>query len=120
MALAREAGRVKIRSRVGPGSGDTQWSRVRIKPLDTMDTGFYRCQATNGKQTVSAESMVKVRRVLLFPEFCVHSVWSVTNDFWVLLVHLLSKLFWSNFWRKWRSKQSIFREILALKVAFLL
>ena len=59
MLLTREAGRVKIRTKVG--SGDTQWSRVRIKPLETMDTGFYRCQATNGKQTVSAESMVKVR-----------------------------------------------------------
>ena len=59
MLLTREAGRVKIRNKVG--SGDTQWSRVRIKPLETMDTGFYRCQATNGKQTVSAESMVKVR-----------------------------------------------------------
>ena len=59
MLLTREAGRVKIRTKVG--TGDTQWSRVRIKPLETMDTGFYRCQATNGKQTVSAESMVKVR-----------------------------------------------------------
>ena len=58
MALTKEGSRVRIRTKVG--NGETQWSRVRIKPLDTMDTGFYRCQASNGKRVISAESMVKV------------------------------------------------------------
>ena len=56
--LKEEKGRVKIRTRTG--TGDSQWSRVRIKPLETHDTGFYRCQVDNGLQTLSAESMVKV------------------------------------------------------------
>ena len=58
MALTKEGSRVRIRTKVG--NGETQWSRVRIKPLDTMDTGFYRCQASNGKRVISAESMVKL------------------------------------------------------------
>ena len=60
MALTKEGSRVRIRTKIG--NGETQWSRVRIKPLDTMDTGFYRCQASNGKRVISAESMVKVTK----------------------------------------------------------
>ena len=56
--LMEERGRVKIRTKVG--SGDSQWSRVRIKPLETMDTGFYRCEVKNGVNVLSAESMVKI------------------------------------------------------------
>ena len=58
--LVEEKGRVRIRSRVG--SGDTQLSRVIFRTLETMDTGFYRCEASNGEAVANAESLVKVHR----------------------------------------------------------
>ena len=56
--LHEEKGRIKIKFKIG--SGSSQWSRVRIRDLEPMDTGFYRCEASNGIDMVSAESMVKV------------------------------------------------------------
>jgi hypothetical protein len=58
--LVEEKGRVRIRSRIG--SGDTQMSRVVIQTLETMDTGFYRCEASNGESVANGESLVKVHR----------------------------------------------------------
>jgi hypothetical protein len=56
--LKEERGRVKIRSKTG--SGDTQWSRVRFHVLETMDMGYYRCEASNGVDTVRGECVVKI------------------------------------------------------------
>ena len=36
------------------------FNRIRFRELDVHDTGFYRCEATNGVQTISGESIVKV------------------------------------------------------------
>ena len=58
--LAEEKGRLRIRSRTG--SGDSQMSRVVIQTLETMDTGFYRCEARNGESVANGESLVKVHR----------------------------------------------------------
>ena len=57
--LEEERGRIRIRSKTGSG-GDSQWSRVRFTELETMDMGFYRCEATNGFDTIKAESVVKI------------------------------------------------------------
>ena len=35
-------------------------SRIRFRELDVHDTGFYRCEASNGVDTVSGESILKV------------------------------------------------------------
>ena len=58
--LVEEKGRVRIRTRVV--SGETQWSRVIFRTLETMDTGFYRCEASNGETVTNGESLVKVHR----------------------------------------------------------
>ena len=58
--LMEERGRIRIRSRTG--SGDVQVSRVVFQSLNTMDTGFYRCEASNGISVTHGESMVKVHR----------------------------------------------------------
>ena len=57
--LIEEKGRVRIRSKTGSG-GDTQWSRIRFSDLETMDTGYYKCEAYNGLQTISSETVIKV------------------------------------------------------------
>jgi hypothetical protein len=36
--------------------------RVVFQTLNTMDTGFYRCEASNGHTVTNGESMVKVHR----------------------------------------------------------
>jgi len=52
--LVEERGRVRVKS----GNGV---SRVRFRSLDVMDTGFYRCEASDGRgNVVSGESFVKV------------------------------------------------------------
>lgn len=56
--LEEERGRIRIRSKTG--SGDTQWSRVRFTELETMDMGFYRCEASNGLETIKGEIVVKI------------------------------------------------------------
>ena len=58
--LEEERGRVRIRSKTGSNGGDSQWSRVRFTELETMDMGFYRCEATNGFDTIKAETVVKI------------------------------------------------------------
>ena len=61
--LEEERGRVRIRDKTG-GSLDqasgTQWSRVRFQDLETMDMGFYRCEANNGVDTISGETVIKI------------------------------------------------------------
>ncbi len=45
----------------GTGNQDeAQWSRVRFQELETMDMGFYRCEASNGLDTISGETVIKI------------------------------------------------------------
>ncbi len=57
VALEMPKGRIKAKESLG---GPTQWSRIKFRELDVHDTGFYRCEATNGRTMVSGESFVKV------------------------------------------------------------
>ena len=56
--LMEERGRIRIRSKTG--SGDVQYSRVRFSDLEPMDTGYYKCEANNGLDTIQAETVIKV------------------------------------------------------------
>ena len=57
--LTEERGRIRIRSRTGAGS-EKQWSTVRFQNLETMDMGFYKCEASNGVETLKGETVIKV------------------------------------------------------------
>ena len=50
--------RIKIKNKLN--GVDTQWSRLRIRDLEDMDRGFYRCEASNGITVIHAESLLKV------------------------------------------------------------
>lgn len=53
-----EKGRIKIKEKLG--GTDPQWSRIRFRELEVMDTGFYRCEASNGQTTISGETIIRV------------------------------------------------------------
>ncbi len=56
--LKEEKGRVRIKN---GGSRGTRWSQARFKSVQVMDTGYYRCRASNAAgDTVHAESFLKV------------------------------------------------------------
>ena len=60
--LHEERGRIRIREKTG-GYADqagTQWSQIRFKDLETMDMGFYRCEANNGIDTIRSEMVIKI------------------------------------------------------------
>ena len=59
--LEEERGRIRIRSKTDGATDAAQWSRVRFNDLETMDMGFYRCEANNGLETISGETVIKVR-----------------------------------------------------------
>ena len=52
-----ERGRVRIKTnlKVSP-----QWSQLKISVLETLDTAFYRCEATNGVDTVESTAIIRV------------------------------------------------------------
>ena len=56
--LSNEAGRVKIKDYLKGGS--SQWSILRFRELETLDTGFYRCEASNEVHTIKSTSVIKV------------------------------------------------------------
>lgn len=58
--LLEERGRVKRKDAFPKGEGGVATSRIRFRELDVHDTGFYRCEASNGVDTVSGESILKV------------------------------------------------------------
>ena len=52
-----ERGRVRIKS----SFDDTpQWSMLKINVLETLDTAFYTCEASNGVDKVSSDAIVRV------------------------------------------------------------
>ncbi|XP_076354950.1 inactive tyrosine-protein kinase transmembrane receptor ROR1-like isoform X2 [Tachypleus tridentatus] len=56
--LQEERGRVDIRHKDN-GKGHVS-SRVRLHYLDTLDTAFYKCEASNGFKTVETTGILKV------------------------------------------------------------
>ena len=56
--LLEEMGRVKVKSYTD--QGPTQWSQLRFRALETLDTGFYRCEASNSLTTLRSNSVIKV------------------------------------------------------------
>ena len=56
--LKEEQGRVKVKDWL-KGS-DSQWSVLRFREVESLDTGYYRCEATNGAATVTSEAVIKV------------------------------------------------------------
>jgi len=52
-----EKGRVRIRNDL---DASPQWSMLKINVLETLDTAFYRCEATNGQDTVGSDAIVRV------------------------------------------------------------
>ena len=39
---------------------DPQWTQLRIRALETLDTAFYSCVASNGADVVESTAIVKV------------------------------------------------------------
>ena len=56
--LREEAGRVKIKD--WTKGTDTQWSILMFRELETLDTGFYICEASNSATTIKTEAVIKV------------------------------------------------------------
>ena len=52
-----ERGRVRVKTEL---RASPQWSMFKISELETLDTAFYRCEATNGASTVHSEASVRV------------------------------------------------------------
>jgi len=52
-----ERGRVRIKSNL---ADFPQWSMLKINVLETLDTAFYKCEATNGQDKVSSDAIVRV------------------------------------------------------------
>ncbi|XP_038598487.1 proline-rich protein 36-like [Tachyglossus aculeatus] len=61
--LAGEGARVTVRhaERSAAPGGDQRAARLRIQRLDTTDTGYYQCLATNGLHTVTTTGLLFVR-----------------------------------------------------------
>ncbi len=55
--LIEEKNRVKTKTRL---KDDPQWTQLRIRALETLDTAFYQCVASNGRDTVESTAIVKV------------------------------------------------------------
>ena len=52
-----ERGRVRIKTNL---EEDPAWSMLKINVLETLDTAFYTCEATNGVTKVSSDAIVRV------------------------------------------------------------
>lgn len=50
-------------------------SRLRIRNLDTTDTGYFQCVATNSRRTVSTTGVLFVK----FGEFCLFKLFKLTK-----------------------------------------
>ena len=49
---------MKIKTKL---KGSPQWTQLRIRSLETLDTAFYRCQASNEFETIESTAIVKVK-----------------------------------------------------------
>jgi len=55
--LMEEPARMRVRTRT---TSEPQWSTLRIKPLETLDTAFYACRVSNGVDTIESSAVVRV------------------------------------------------------------
>mgnify|MGYP002056477614 CR=1 FL=1 len=56
--LKEEPGRVKVKDSLK--GTESQWSILRFRELESLDTGFYRCEASNAQTTIKSEAVIKV------------------------------------------------------------
>ncbi|XP_035698839.1 inactive tyrosine-protein kinase transmembrane receptor ROR1-like isoform X6 [Branchiostoma floridae] len=71
--LTSERRRIQIRN--------YSWgSRLRIKKVDTHDTGYYRCVATNGQDRVSTQAILYVRYMAANPSGSLRLVQPMNNE----------------------------------------
>ncbi|CAH1244273.1 ROR1 [Branchiostoma lanceolatum] len=71
--LTSERRRIQIRN--------YSWgSRLRIKKVDTHDTGYYRCVATNGQDRVSTQAILYVRYMAANPSGTLRLVQPMNNE----------------------------------------
>ena len=56
--LKEEPGRVKVKDSLK--GTESQWSILRFRELESLDTGFYRCEASNAQTTIRSEAVIKV------------------------------------------------------------
>ena len=54
--LKEEPGRVKVKDWLK--GTESQWSILRFRELESLDTGFYRCEASNGQTTMVNRELV--------------------------------------------------------------
>ena len=40
-----------------------QWSMFKINELETLDTAFYRCEASNAAESVHSDAIVQVSQI---------------------------------------------------------
>ena len=52
-----ERGRVRIKENL---EDRPQWSMLKINVLETLDTAFYKCEASNGLERVASDAIVRV------------------------------------------------------------
>jgi len=52
-----EKGRVRIKSNL---KETPQWTQLKINVLETLDTAFYKCEASNERETVDSTAVVRV------------------------------------------------------------
>ena len=55
--LFEEKSRIKVKTNL---DSDPQWSMIRIKSVETLDTAFYQCTASKGEESISSTAIVKV------------------------------------------------------------
>ena len=55
--LLEEKNRVRTKTKL---NDDPQWTQLRIRALETLDTAFYSCVASNGVDSIESTAIVKV------------------------------------------------------------
>jgi hypothetical protein len=55
--LIEEKNRMKIKSKL---QGDIQWSMLKFRSVETLDTAFYECRASNRIDTISSVAIITV------------------------------------------------------------
>lgn len=55
--LLEEKNRMKIKNKL---NGDIQWSMLKFKTVETLDTAFYECRASNQFTTIKSQAIITV------------------------------------------------------------
>ena len=50
---------MKIKTKL---NGATQWSMLKFKTVETLDTAFYECRASNDMDTIKSVAIITVER----------------------------------------------------------